>query len=327
MSRRSVFIVPGVACVFVCEVGAGCGGSHGYAPPNYQVDDGSGSDGGAGPSATARNAAGAASATGQPGDDGGLGVSPGSSAPTSLVRFANWAPDAPAEGFDVCMLAGDTIEWSGPLLGQGVTFPSVSAYAEVKPGAYELRVVAAGSTTCDKPVASVLALPQLLAKTRWTFALIGDATPIGRDPPGKVVAFADDVKSRSSNADVRFINATPAAAAVDFGSSGLFGGDFTPLAIDVQFGQASSVAPGAATPPDADGYLHLDARSDVTLEARAVGTGTVISTGSNAAWAPSSVTTIALVDGASGGPAPQLLFCRDDGPSRAGLSPCKILAP
>jgi hypothetical protein len=304
-----------------------------------RVTRGSAGDAGAGPSATGQTTSGATdeagagagdnagTGTGQPGGGGGPDAGPAGSATTSLIRFADWAPDAPATGFDICLQGGDTISWTGPVLREGVTFPNVSGYVSITPGSYALRVVAPGSPTCDAPVASVVGMPQLQAGSRATFAFVGDSAPVGNDPPGKVVAFPDDTTSGRGPTAVRFINATPAAAAVDFGTIGAHSGGFAPLAVDVQFGQASSIAPGAATPPDADGYLHLDATPGVTLGARQVGTGTAIATGSNASWTAGSILTVALVNGSSNGPPPQLVVCRDSSPAQGGFTPCSVLSP
>jgi hypothetical protein len=38
------------------------------------------------------------------------------SGPTALVRVANWAPDAPSSGYDVCVATHGSSSWSGPLL-------------------------------------------------------------------------------------------------------------------------------------------------------------------------------------------------------------------
>src|SRR5580704_12402257 len=82
-------------------------------------------------------------------------------APTqAMVRFAQLSPDAPA--LDVCLAAHGTGDYRGPLLAQfaedaglpgdasapGLSFAEVSAYFAIEPGTYDVRLVAAGATSC-----------------------------------------------------------------------------------------------------------------------------------------------------------------------------------
>jgi hypothetical protein len=257
-------------------------------------------------------------------DTGADGADVADAAPGALVRFANWAPDAPAAGFDVCLAPRGTQAWTGPVLGAGVAFPQVSEYVSVPPGGYDLSVVAPGSG-CMPAVVSSVGLPDLAANARTTFALLGDIRPVNRDPRAKLAAFLDDLAA-GPQAALRFINATPAASAVDFGTGSLGAGDFSPLALDVEYGLPSSALPegGAA---DFNGYLPAAASAGVTLSAHAVAAGTDLATGLNATWGAGGLTTVALVNGANGGPAPQLVLCHDDAPPAGGLTSCATLAP
>jgi hypothetical protein len=343
MVEASVFSVRSASCAFLVGLAAACGTSSTATPapagPDASTDDaGAGTAGAMDAVATPTEAGGAevgsdVTASSEPGDarteggrDASLDAPRESSAPTSLVRFANWAPDAPAAGFDVCLSTTSGATWTGPLLGAGIAFPMVSAYASVAPGVYSLRVVAGGGGRCDSPVEEAGGLPELLAGSRITFALIGAAFPVGNDPPGKVVALTDEGAPGGPHAFVRFVNATPAAAAVDFGAIAP-DGSFTLLVVDVQFGQPPFAPSVSGLVPDANGYVSLLPQGGVRLSARDVGTTTVVATGSNAGWPVGSASTVAVVNGMSGGPAPQLLLCRDDGPTNGNLSACSVLAP
>jgi hypothetical protein len=97
------------------------------------------------------------------GDDSG-DVFPDALTPVlASVRVAHASPDAPA--FDVCVARHGTTSFQGPLLAQlaaslaaagepdagpvGVSFSQVSAYVSLAPGQYDVRLVAAGASSCD----------------------------------------------------------------------------------------------------------------------------------------------------------------------------------
>ncbi len=269
----------------------------------------------------------AAAEAGSPGaPDGAAGsVQPGADGGPrgSVLRFADWAPDAASAGYDLCIAAPGDLSWMGPLLGTGVPFPRVSQYVQVPAGIYDVRVIAAGGS-CMTPIASSVGLPMITSTTRMTFALVGAVTPRGDDSPAKIAAFADDFAAASSRAAVRFINASGAAAAVDFGTGSLAAGNFQPLATDVLFGEASSEAPDGGA-PDTNGYLLIAPRSAVTVSARVIDGTMDLATGTNATWAAGSVDTIALVNGGSNDAMPQLVSCRDDAPAVEGFSVCALL--
>jgi hypothetical protein len=95
-------------------------------------------------------------------DDGGVDASGGGdAAPTqAMVRFAQLASDAPP--LDVCLAPRGTGNYLGPLLehlaedaglpagaaAAGLSFADVSAYFAVDAGAYDVRLVPAGATSC-----------------------------------------------------------------------------------------------------------------------------------------------------------------------------------
>jgi hypothetical protein len=93
-------------------------------------------------------------AGGDAGDDGDAGPA------SPMVRFAQLSPDAPA--LDFCLAAHGTGDFQGPLLAQfaedagsplgagapGLSFAQVSAYFTIDAGQYDVRLVAAGATSC-----------------------------------------------------------------------------------------------------------------------------------------------------------------------------------
>jgi hypothetical protein len=292
-----------------------------------------------------------------PGTDGG--VEPAASNPAgSLVRFADWAPDSSATGYDICTAAPGGLSWTGPMMGNAVRFPQVGRYVSLPAGSYDVRVVPPTSTDCSNPVAEGIGLPSLPANGRITYALVGSINPRGSDPPAALVALGDDVTAPAGQAALRFVNASPAASSVDFGTGSDRGNNFADLADDVLFGQAASMAPspgidaglapldaglpsfdsglnlsldaalsstGIAGAPDGNGYLLLPPAASAMLSAHAVGASTDLVTGSGAVWQAATVNTVALINGGGDGATPQLLLCRDDAAPQGMLSACSVL--
>jgi hypothetical protein len=111
------------------------------------------------------------------GEDGGgdAELDAQASAPQSFLRVAQASPDAPP--LDVCVAPHGTGVFQGPLVGQfaaaaagdaggsgdsavpadagaiGLAYAQVSAYVPVAPGQYDVRLVAAGATSCSVPLA------------------------------------------------------------------------------------------------------------------------------------------------------------------------------
>src|SRR5580698_3335023 len=97
---------------------------------------------------------------GEGGDDADAADEPDAAPTQAMVRFAQLSPDAPA--LDVCLALHGTGAYQGPLLAQfaedaglaadagapGLSFATVSAYLAVDAGAYDVRLVPAGATTC-----------------------------------------------------------------------------------------------------------------------------------------------------------------------------------
>ncbi len=256
----------------------------------------------------------------------------------AFVRIADWAPDAPGAGFDVCLAPTGTANWVGPLLaddldagtlGQGgangIQFPWVTQYLGVPPGQYDLQLVTAGSTDCTAGVIPVtIGLPDLALGSHTTFAAIGDVRATGNDPSMKIAAFSDDSAGTSGSAAVRFINATPAAAAVNVGTGDERSDTFSEIFQAVEFGTAASLDVADGGTIDSNGYATLGPLF-IEFSAQAVGTTTDIATAAHVTIAAGGVFTMALINGENGGLPPQFLLCSDNGTPSGGQTPCQVL--
>ena len=247
--------------------------------------------------------------------------------PTAQLRIANWSPDAPAAGYDVCVAAHGTSSWRGPLLAQtigdagvlgdsgmpSIQFPGVTNYViGVPPGTYDVAVVDAGAG-CAAPAATATDLPALVVSGWYTMAIMGDTSPTGGDPALSVVVLADD-STATVGAAVRFLDMAPSVASADFGAGTLDAG-FVPLAIDVPFAKLTTVAAGdGGALPDPGGYVGVFPPSSIALSAHA-STGAMGDTAvaPNQSFAAGAVITVALVGGKTGGARAQLLVCTGDG--------------
>ena len=266
MSQRIFTILQATSAILSLLPAACGGGSSGATPSNLH----SSFDAGAGQSAAGDAGGGVARMQGgKPVDasSGGSNSPIPTDAATGFLRLADWAPDALAGGFDLCIMThGGNGQWIGPLLGSGVAFPSVGRYVAVAPGAYDMGIVPAGGT-CVAPIRGTMALPMLGPDARVTVALLGDLMPSGNDQPAKQVAFADDIMGPPGQAAVRFINALPGATALIFGTGMESTLSFSPLTGSVPFGGVSS-SPADGGAADPNGYLLLGPVSGTTLSAQ-----------------------------------------------------------
>lgn len=243
----------------------------------------------------------------------------------AFVRLADWAPDAPAGGFDFCLQAAGSSTWTGPLLGAAATgFPDVGAYLGVAPGTYELQLVDGGSTDCTTGVIPVtMGLPALALGSHTTLALLGDVHATNDDASLKVIAFADDSSVPSADVAVRFLNAVPSIASVNVGEGDAATSGFDPWFTYAQFGTlVQQLADGGSVDPN--GYARLPPVSGVELSAEVVGTTADLATATGVTLSGGTVYTIALVNGENGGPPPQFLVCEDAAPPVNGLTPCTL---
>jgi hypothetical protein len=346
MTHRSILIAFGASSAFLSVVPAACGGNGNKTGFSSTAPDASVVQTAAG------DAAGGVAPPGQ--SDGGQTADSGSAAiPTmgssnAFVRLAVWAPDAPAGGYDVCIMPqGNGSAWMGPLLGTALTFPSVGRYVAIPPGAYNAGVMAAG-TGCGAPVNGVVPFGPIPANARGTIAIVGDILPSGNDQPAKITVFADDVTGPRSQAAVRFIDALPGAMNVIIGTGSVTNFSFSPLTGNIPFGGVSSSPTDGGAAEDMLGYLMLQPVVGASLSAHVpqgetdiststsfgnggftnggspgiVSSADDLATGSGASWGAGTAVTIALVRSGTGA---QFLVCQDDAPPMAALSPCTAL--
>jgi hypothetical protein len=285
------------------------------------------------------------------GDDGSSSTTDGgaeaeASTPTTYIRFANWSPDAPTAGYDFCLTPHGTTNWQGPVLGtelgdagilgdggtSAIQTPWVTAYFGVDPAQYDVAVVAAGATSCASPLTTANSLPSLADGAFTTIAILGDTNVSGSDKALYVAAFPDDSTAPSGGAALRFINAAPDLAAVDFGTGSNASGAstaFQAVFTNVAFGAAGSQAGSDAGTVDSNGYIAVAPVAGVELSAHVSqgGTGDT-ATASSQSLSAGSITTMVLVNGKNGEtmPPPQFLVCTSDGQSSTSLlSPCTIV--
>ena len=116
-------------------------------------------------------------------EGGGDAAADDDASPTqTYLRIAHVSPDMPP--IDVCVALHGTGSYQGPLIGQlaatnagdagedaegggadddaglpGVSYAQVSAYLPLDPGDYDVRIVAAGASSCDASTAGGAAVP------------------------------------------------------------------------------------------------------------------------------------------------------------------------
>lgn len=281
-------------------------------------------------------------------------------APPAQVSFriAHLSPDAPP--FDVCLAPHATTDDEGPFLhafaaaaaaANGTPFPDdsgaatglvygqVSAYFKVEPGTYEVRLVAAGATSCDTPLGALptslvdggaaieATIPSVSVADPFTTLLVaGEASPTGTDPSLTVAPIGDDSVLVSGGAALRAVNALASGVSQDFGF-GAFDAGYLPVFADVAFAQAAShVSPDEAK-LDGNGYLTVGEQDGVSFSARA-STGATADTVATQSLQIDlgAITTVIAIGGDSAGKAPaQLLLCVDNWPSGGALSDCSVL--
>jgi len=272
-----------------------------------------------------------------PSDDGGGsdagGDADGAVANPAYLRLANWSPDAMA--VDFCVAPHGSTSFQGPQLAQafadagaaGLTFPQVSAFVQLAPGQYDVRLVAAGATSCATGMGSDLtSLPALAAGAYETVAAVGDVTKMGSDPALSLVAFGDDsAVMNSQDGSLRFIDASPSIAAADFGRGSVAGATFQTFFTNVAFASASSQADTDAGTVDGAGFMDVAPFGGGTLSTHPTTGGGNETVGTNVAVNAGDLSTFVLVNGKTGGPAPQLLQCYDS-QADGMLTHCKIVS-
>ena len=300
----------------------------------------SGTDGGTDTGTNEDTGTGNDTGTGDGGTDAS-GDAPGeAAAPSANIRFANWSPDAPAAGYDLCIAQHGTTSWQGPVLAQAVgdagtltfNFPTVTTYFEADVGQYDVEIVAAGGR-CSSPIGSAITnLAPLAANDYYTLALVGDSTKAGNDPTLNAVLFPDDLAPTDGSTALRFLNVAPDLAAMDFGAGTLAASSFDPIEVNVAFaGLATQSGNDAGGVVDGNGYVGVFAADAGPIEFSchtSQGGTTDTATASNQTFAGNSAVTLALVNGKNGGPAAQFLVCTGDGTASTSslTSTCTIVS-
>lgn len=299
----------------------------------------------------------ASEAAAEAGEDAGVGADSGEDAapdasaqdaaalfPYALLRIANWSANAP--GIDVCTSIHGGSNFSGPLVANlladddggtltsdgtpGLPFPLVTSYVTVAPGAYDIRVVAAGSTTCSAPVLPDTAVSSSFARgAAWTVALLGNAASGDAGPtPMTVATFADEVDDeRGAPLRLRFINAAPSMSLAELDTGTFATMSASPLFPAVPYGLASSFIEADAEVPGVDdnGYCRTTNLLNTQLNLLAAGgmtDGIVTMPVSTVAGTP---VTIVALSGATASAAGLLLECLDSAASGGPLSECRVL--
>jgi hypothetical protein len=234
-------------------------------------------------------------------------------APT--LRVAHLSPDAPA--VDVCIAARGSGAFMGPVLarrgvGAGLSYPNVTTYLPLMPGAYDVRIVAPNASSCSVALgglADITDLPAVPEGAQLTIAATGLLAANAHNP-FKLRAFVDAAAAPHGQAGLRFIHASPDAPAVDLGLG--TGSSFAPLFLDVAYGKAA-------------GYLNRDPIIEhVVFTLRLTGTThEVLSTSGLRIDAANTATLFAI--GTVGGAMPlKAMLCQDKAPASGVLSSCAV---
>ncbi len=264
---------------------------------------------------------------------------------SSLVRVANWSPDAPA--VDFCLALHGTGAFHGPFVAGltassaeagvaggsagGLAYPNASSYATMPPGQYDARLVV--GSTCSATIAmDAVSLPAVPPGGAATIALVGDESSSAAGTGLAVVGFLDDL-APSGPLALRFINAAPSVTSIDVGTG--TGTAYTALFAGIPFGQAGNAkegpaaADGGAPPVDAHGYLSHAALAGAAITARPHGASGANDAGAalaqNVSVAAGSVVSIVVAGGLGGAPL-SLEECVDNAGTLGPLSNCTVIS-
>ncbi|MFN8498086.1 MAG: DUF4397 domain-containing protein [Anaerolineae bacterium] len=120
----------------------------------------------------------------------------------AMVRVVHASPDAPA--VDICV--------NGNKAFTNAAFKAATNYANLKPGAYDIKVIPAGGSCSDK---GVIEAKPTLAAGPITIAAVGKLANI------EPLILKDNLaKPAAGKAHVRFVHASPDAPAVDIAVKG-----------------------------------------------------------------------------------------------------------
>lgn len=239
------------------------------------------------------------------------------------LRLAHLSPDAPA--VDVCLAPAGTQAFGAPLLrslgAPGFTYPQVTAYVDLPPASYDVRVVHASTGSCATPAipdtTGLVVAPDLTA----TIAAIGDLEPAGaaaHDPALRLAVFPDTTTVAGGQIALRVVHASPGTAPVDAGVG--TGASFQRLFAGIAFGKV------AVHPPLDNGYLDAAPLAGAAVTARLAGSATDALTIPHVSLEAGSITTVFAIGGKTGQAANPLRFlvCSDNRPADGLLASCAI---
>src|SRR3984957_12958308 len=207
-------------------------------------------------------------ATGSEGGDDADAADEPDGAPTpAMVRFAQLSPDAPA--LDVCLAPHGSGAYQGPLFAQfaedaglaadgggpGLSFATVSAYFAVDAGAYDVRLVPAGATTCTTGAAAASEAGTEAGVDAGVSADAGTGADAGAAVDEGVSA---DAETGPAHAASEVPNATAGADA----AVALLPADTTDLAAFVAGGFTTVLLAGEVAPVGGDAAFHAVALPD-----------------------------------------------------------------
>ena len=231
------------------------------------------------------------------------------------IRVAHLSPDAPA--VDVCLKPAGGAYRAPVLAGLGASaglrYPQVTAYVELPPATYDVRVVLAGDATCANAAVADTTGIAVGADTTATIAAIGVLDRSGaasHDPGFRLALLPDATSAAAGKGKLRFVHASPGTPAVDVGLG--VAHTFQRVFANVSFGQ---IGKGGAI--DALGFVEaspftapITARlagsttdaltvPQVTLSAGAIATAFAI--GNKTGQAANPLRVLVCSDGASSG--------------------------
>ncbi len=250
-------------------------------------------------------------------DPGTLDPPLGGGAATARVRVAHLSPDAPP--VDFCLSPAGTRDFAGPVLkslgaADGISYANVTAYVDVKPIQYDVRIVAPNADDCATSLGGLpdfTKLPALPEGATATIAALGHVNA-GGDLGFRLAAYIDDTEVTFGKAKLRFLHASPGTPPVDVGLGG--GVLFAPVFPNIPYGSGL---------PTNNGYLETAPLAHREISARASGTTTdVISV--KPADLPAGAIATAFAIGELTNPSRPLdvLVCVDNAPPKGILSVC-----
>jgi hypothetical protein len=172
------------------------------------------------------------------------------------IRIAHLSPDAPA--VDVCLKTAGGAYRTPVLAGLGapggLQYPQITAYVELPPATYDVRVVRAGEGSCaNAAVADTtgVAVAKGITATVAAIGVIDRSGAAAHDPGFRLAVFGDATSTTAGKGKLRFVHASPGTPAVDVGLG--TGHGFQKVFANVSFGD---VGRGGAL--DALGFIEAN---------------------------------------------------------------------